>query len=71
MLYHVPDPALAVAELARVLRPDGVLVAAARGPGHLIELHEIEREVFGDAAGDGALVVHKEVGVLNCRDPLP
>ena len=31
MLYHVPSPATAVAELARVLRPDGVAVVTTLG----------------------------------------
>ena len=47
MLYHVPDPAMAVAELARVLRADGVLLAASNGPRDLRELWEIRSEVFG------------------------
>jgi SAM-dependent methyltransferase len=47
MLYHTPDPALAVAELARVVRPAGVLMAATVGPGHLRELREIGTDVFG------------------------
>jgi SAM-dependent methyltransferase len=47
MLYHVPAPETAVAELARVLRPDGVLMAATSGPRHLRELWEIRAEVFG------------------------
>jgi SAM-dependent methyltransferase len=47
MMYHVPDPAQAVAEFARVLRSDGVLMAATNGPRHLIELWEIRAEVFG------------------------
>src|SRR5919108_178157 len=47
MLYHVPDPALAVAELARVLRPGGTLLAATNGHRHLRELGEIRRAVFG------------------------
>jgi len=47
MLYHVPDPRLAVAELARVVRPDGVLIAGTVGPSHLRELAEIRAEVFG------------------------
>jgi SAM-dependent methyltransferase len=47
MLYHVPDPPRAVAELARVLRDDGVLVAATNGPRHLRELWQIRSEVFG------------------------
>ncbi|MEM8924573.1 MAG: class I SAM-dependent methyltransferase [Actinomycetota bacterium] len=47
MLYHVPDPDRAVAELARVLRPGGTLVAATNGLGHMGELTEIIGEVFG------------------------
>ena len=38
MLYHVPDVERGVAELARVLRPGGRLVAATNGLGHLAEL---------------------------------
>jgi SAM-dependent methyltransferase len=47
MLYHVPDPRLAVAELARVVRADGLLVAGTSGAEHLRELAEIRAEVFG------------------------
>jgi SAM-dependent methyltransferase len=47
MLYHVPDPARAVAELARVVRPEGVLVAGTVGDDHLRELREIGTEVLG------------------------
>jgi SAM-dependent methyltransferase len=46
MLYHAPDPGSAVAEIRRVLRPDGFLVASTIGPGHLRELVEIERAIF-------------------------
>jgi ubiquinone/menaquinone biosynthesis C-methylase UbiE len=38
MLYHVPDRDRAIAELARVLRPGGRLVAITNGRDHLAEL---------------------------------
>ena len=47
MLYHVPEPARAAAEFARVLRPDGVLLAATNGPDHLDVIADIARQVFG------------------------
>jgi SAM-dependent methyltransferase len=47
MLYHVPDPAMAVAEFARVLHADGLMLAATNGPHDLRELWEIRSEVFG------------------------
>lgn len=53
MLYHVREPAIAVAELARVLRPAGQLLAAANGPHDLSELWEIRTEVFGQRPDEG------------------
>ena len=41
MLYHVPDVDRAVAELARVLRPGGRLVAITNSVDHLLELWEL------------------------------
>jgi ubiquinone/menaquinone biosynthesis C-methylase UbiE len=41
MLYHVPDLDRALAELARVVRPGGRLVAATNGVGQLAELWEL------------------------------
>ncbi|GAA3437515.1 class I SAM-dependent methyltransferase [Kutzneria kofuensis] len=45
MLYHVDEPAHAVAELRRVLRPGGWLVATTNGGGHMAELWEIATKV--------------------------
>lgn len=41
MLYHVPDLETAIAELARVLRPGGRLVAVTNSAFHLQELREL------------------------------
>jgi SAM-dependent methyltransferase len=55
MLYHAPDPASAVLEVARLLRPEGRLVAATNGARHLAELGEIRAEVFGTSPLDDTL----------------
>lgn len=38
MLYHVPDLDRTLAQVRRVLRPDGVLIAMTNGDGHLADL---------------------------------
>jgi len=50
MMYHVPDPDRGVAEIARVLRPDGVALVATNGYGHMNEINEALAEVFGSHA---------------------
>jgi SAM-dependent methyltransferase len=52
VLHHVPDATRAVGEMARVVRPGGAVVVACVGDGHLTELHQIRREVFGDLGLD-------------------
>jgi len=69
MLYHLPDPRLGVAELARVVRPDGVVVAATNGRRHMRELHEVEASVFGaDALDQTVDVFGAEVGFALLRE---
>ena len=41
MLYHVSQRGNALAEIRRVLKPDGVLMAATNGETHMHELHEL------------------------------
>jgi len=43
MLYHVPDLDLAFAELSRVLKPDGVLLAATRSVTSMSEFDTLAR----------------------------
>lgn len=57
MLYHVPDPALAIRELARVVRPNGVLLASTVGPRHLREIFALEAAIFGTTR----IVRHHEI----------
>jgi SAM-dependent methyltransferase len=50
MLYHVPSPDVALAEMARVLRPDGRAYAATNGRAHMRELEELAASVGVDYA---------------------
>lgn len=45
MLYHVPDRAKAIRELRRVLKYDGVLFTLTNGINHMLEIHQIARQV--------------------------
>lgn len=50
MLYHVPDPAIGIAEAARVLKPGGRLVVTTNGAGNLRALYELNATAFGAPA---------------------
>jgi SAM-dependent methyltransferase len=62
MLYHVPEPSLAVAEIARVLRAHGCLLATTNGAGNLRELRELSGEVFGDTVSDVTRTFNADCG---------
>lgn len=57
MLYHLPDPASGVAELARVVRDDGLVVAATNGARHMRELRELKSAIFGSPLVDSTVDV--------------
>ncbi len=46
MLYHVPDLDQAIAELRRVLRPGGTLLAATNGQHHMRELWQLQERAY-------------------------
>lgn len=52
MLYHVPDRNLAVRELARVVRSDGVVVVASNGRDHHRERREVVHRAYLEVTGD-------------------
>ena len=51
MLYHVPDIPAAAAELRRVVREQGVVVAVANGAAHLRELRRVVMAAAADVVG--------------------
>lgn len=53
MLYHLPDPSKAVAEMHRVLKPGGFLAVTTNGAGNMRELYALTT-VFGSQPIDPA-----------------
>ena len=71
VLFHLPDIDGGLAELARVLRSDGRLVATTNSSDHLVEL----REIAGTAAWtrtftreNGAEIIARHFGHVERRD---
>jgi SAM-dependent methyltransferase len=61
MLYHVPEPADALRELRRVIRPRGRVVLVLNGAGHLRQL----RAAVAAARGDDVKVMGERVTLDN------
>jgi SAM-dependent methyltransferase len=63
ILYHVEDRARAFAEIRRVLKPGGILLAATNGDRHVGELDALVNEYLGDQSPvKGALAFSLESG---------
>lgn len=71
MLYHVPDLDRAVAEIARVLRPGGVIVAVTNAEDHLRELFAlggIDHWELPFGAENGGEILGRQFDAVERRD---
>jgi ubiquinone/menaquinone biosynthesis C-methylase UbiE len=59
MLYHVPDLPRVLAEIRRVLKPDGQFYATTIGETHLRELHDLAARFDPALVGWGGSLAHR------------
>lgn len=64
MLYHVPAPEEAIDEMARILRPNGLVVITTNGDGNMRDLFDLGGKAFGGATSDPAALLF---GVITAR----
>jgi len=62
MLYHVPDIPQAVRELARVVVPDGLVIASTNGERDKAELDDLWQRAASDVLGTGQEPVRFSIG---------
>jgi ubiquinone/menaquinone biosynthesis C-methylase UbiE len=55
VLYHVPDQALAMRELRRIVRPDGRVVIATNGAANNERMYEVARLAAADLGRTGSI----------------
>jgi len=68
MLYHVPSIELAVSECARVVKPEGLFMAATNGKNHMTDLYQLLSEFDSDFTPPDTAV--RRFGLLNGGDYL-
>jgi SAM-dependent methyltransferase len=73
MLYHVPDLDRGLAQLARVLKPDGTLVAVTNSVEHLQELWDLAQRPtrvtqFSFRSDNGEEVLRRQFAAVERRD---
>lgn len=61
MLYHVPDRTVAIAELRRVVRPDGRALVVTNSEQHLAELDDLIAAACGDAGRQAIRVMERSM----------
>lgn len=71
MLYHVPDPAVALGELRRVTRPGGRVVIVLNGADHMRQFRTVVAAARGDNTGSLGERVTLDDGELLAKSFFP